>query len=120
MWLRAPDELTGRPFWIIGLASLAMASALHGNPAGATAWGVALILAGGMVFLASAQQIWLNRILLVGAWTIIFPAIFPDCFRHAKQLWIVRLFFAVFYYCPGFLDHGIYSPRTAHFNTVFL
>jgi len=70
MWLRAPDELTGRPFWIIGLASLAMASALHGNPAVATAWGVALILAGGMVFLASAQQIWLNRILLVGAWTI--------------------------------------------------
>jgi hypothetical protein len=70
MWLRAPDELTGRPFWIFGLASLAMASALHGNPVGATAWGVALILAGSTVFLASAQQIWLNRILLVGAWTI--------------------------------------------------
>lgn len=70
MWLRAPDELTGRPFWIIGLASLAMASALHGNPAGAAAWGVALILAGGTLFLASAQQIWFNRILLLGAWSI--------------------------------------------------
>jgi hypothetical protein len=70
MWLRAPDELTGRPFWIIGLASLAMASALHGNPAGVTAWGVALILAGSTLFLASAQQPWLNRILLIGAWSI--------------------------------------------------
>jgi hypothetical protein len=70
MWLRAPDELTGRPFWIIGLGSLAMASALHGNPAGAAAWGVALILAGSTLFLASAQQMWFNRILLVGAWSI--------------------------------------------------
>jgi hypothetical protein len=39
MWLRAPDELTGRPFWIIGLASLAMASACMairpGQPPGA-------------------------------------------------------------------------------------
>lgn len=70
MWLRAPDELTGRPYWIIGLASLAMASALHGNPSGAASWGVALILAGSTLFLASAQQTWLNRILLLGVWSI--------------------------------------------------
>ncbi len=70
MWLRAPDEITGRSFWVIGLAGLAVASALRGDPAGATAWGVALILVGGALFLASAQQIWLNRALLVGAWTI--------------------------------------------------
>jgi hypothetical protein len=70
MWLRAPDEITGRPFMIIGLAGLAVASALRGNPAGATAWGVALILAGGALFLASVQQIWINRALLIGAWTI--------------------------------------------------
>jgi hypothetical protein len=70
MWLRAPDEMTGQPFWTIGLAGLAVASALRGNPVGATAWGVALILAGGTLFLASAQQLWLNRTLLIGAWTI--------------------------------------------------
>jgi hypothetical protein len=70
MWLRAPDEIAGRPFWIIGLGALAVASALRGDPAGAAAWGVALILAGGALFLASVQQIWLNRVLLVAAWTI--------------------------------------------------
>jgi hypothetical protein len=70
MWLRAPDELTGRPFWLIALAALAVASALGGNPAGATAWGTALILTGGGLFLASVQQAWLNRILLVGAWAL--------------------------------------------------
>jgi hypothetical protein len=67
MWLRAPDELTGRPFWMIGLASLAIAASLLGNPVGTVGWGVALILVGSVVFLYSVQQVWLNRILLVGA-----------------------------------------------------
>jgi hypothetical protein len=70
MWLRSSDELTGRPFWIIAIASLAVASALCGDPAGATAWGVALVLAGGALFLASVQQTWLNRALLIGAWSL--------------------------------------------------
>jgi hypothetical protein len=70
MWLRAPDELRGRPYWTIALASLAVTSSLRGSPAGATAWGVALILGGGALFLASVQQTWLNRALLLGAWAL--------------------------------------------------
>jgi len=70
MWLRAPDEMAARPFWLIGLASLAMASALRGNPVGAAAWGCALILSGGALFLSSVQQIWLRRALRVGTWGI--------------------------------------------------
>lgn len=70
MWLRAPDELTGRPYWIIGLAALSVISALSGNPLGAIAWGCALILVGGSLFLASVQQVWLNRALLIGAWSL--------------------------------------------------
>ena len=70
MWLRAPDELTGRPYWIIGLAALSVTSALSGNPMGAVAWGCALILVGGALFLASVQQVWMNRILLIGAWSL--------------------------------------------------
>jgi len=70
MWLRAPDELTARPFWLIGLASLAMASALRGNPVGAAAWGCALLLSGGALFLSSAHHTWLSRALWVGMWGI--------------------------------------------------
>ena len=70
MWLRAPDELIGRPFWIIGLASLAVAAALLGNPIGAVGWGTALILTGGALFLASVQQIWISRALLIGAFSL--------------------------------------------------
>ncbi len=70
MWMRAPDELIGRPFWLIGIGGLAVGSALFGNPAGTVGWGAALILAGGALFLSSLQQIWLNRALWIGAWTL--------------------------------------------------
>lgn len=70
MWMRAPDELNGRPYWIIGVAALSIVSALSGNPLGTVSWGCALILAGGALFLASVQQAWLNRALLVGAFSL--------------------------------------------------
>jgi hypothetical protein len=68
MWFRAPDELNGRPYWIIGIASLSVLSALGGNPMGAVAWGSSMILVGGALFLASARHVWLNRIMLLVAW----------------------------------------------------
>src|SRR6185436_12489942 len=46
MWLRAPDEMTGRPYWMVGFSSLAIASALRANPVGAAAWSCGLILGG--------------------------------------------------------------------------
>jgi hypothetical protein len=70
MWLRAPDELSGRAFWIIGMGSLAIAAALRANPVGAAAWGCAIVLSGGALFLSSEQNRWLTRALLIGAWTI--------------------------------------------------
>ena len=68
MWLRSPDELTARPYWMIGVGSLAVASALRGNPIGATAWSCGLILSGGALFLASAESRWLEKSLFVGVW----------------------------------------------------
>jgi len=70
MWLRAPDELNGRPFWLIGMGSLALAAALRGNSVGAAAWSCALILVGGALFLTSMQNKWLERSLFLSVWTI--------------------------------------------------
>ena len=70
MWLRAPDELTGRPFWLIGMSSLAVAAALRANPIGAAAWSSAIILSGSALFLSSEQNKWLTRVLVIGAWGI--------------------------------------------------
>lgn len=70
MWLRAPDELNGRPFWVISLASLAVVAALSGNPTGVVAWGCALVLIGGTLFLNAVHTRWQVRGLLVGLWGI--------------------------------------------------
>ena len=70
MWLRAPDELTGRPFWLIGMGSLVVAAALRSNPVGAASWGCALILSGSALFLFSEPNRWLTRALYVGAFGI--------------------------------------------------
>lgn len=70
MWLRAPDELSGRPYWILAGAALSIIAALNGNPLGATAWGCALVLAGAALFLSSIHNVWLNRALLVGAFSL--------------------------------------------------
>jgi hypothetical protein len=67
-WLRAPDEIAGRHFWITGITFLAIGRALLGNPAGAAGWGIALVLAGGLLLLSSVQDPWLNRLALIGAW----------------------------------------------------
>jgi hypothetical protein len=70
MWLRAPDELTGRPFWLIGMSSLALSAALRSNPVGAAAWGCALLLSGSALFLFSEKNKWLSRALYVAAFGI--------------------------------------------------
>lgn len=70
MWLRAPDELTARPFWLIGMGSLVVAAALRSNPIGAAAWSCALVLSGGALFLFSEQNRWLTRALYIGAFGI--------------------------------------------------
>ena len=109
MWLRAPDELTGRPYWIVGLAALSMTSALSGNSLGAVAWGCALILVGGALFLASVQQVWLNRALLIGAWSL---SALP--FSLTASAWLAHLgFFLPFaiiaqaLLMAGFIRHAL-------------
>jgi hypothetical protein len=70
MWLRAPDDLTGRPYWLIGMGSLAIAATLRSNPVGAAAWGCALMLAGSAMFLFSEPNRWLTRALYVAVFGI--------------------------------------------------
>ena len=62
-WFTAHDELSGRPYWIIGMSALAVAATLRGSSAGSAAWGVAMLLFGGISFLYSARQVWFTRIL---------------------------------------------------------
>jgi hypothetical protein len=63
MWFRTSDTLDARPYWLLGMASLSLIATLRANPVGSVAWGTALILGGGMLFLSSLQNKWLNRLL---------------------------------------------------------
>jgi hypothetical protein len=49
---------------------MAVAAALRSNPIGAAAWGCALILSGGALFLFSEQNRWLTRALYIAAFGI--------------------------------------------------
>ena len=123
MWLRAPDEMTARPFWLIGLASLAMASALRGNPVGATAWGCALILSGGALFLSSVQHIWLKRALWIGIWGITalpFSITATGWASTAPSFWPVWpfLLLAQALLLAGYLRHAMRATSHTNFETL--
>lgn len=123
MWLRAPDELTARPFWLIGLASLAMASALRGNPVGAAAWGCALLLSGGALFLSSVHHIWLSRALWIGIWgiTALPLSITATGWKSAaSSFWPVWpfLLFAQALLLAGYLRHAMRPSLRANFETL--
>jgi len=64
-WLSLPDEISARPYWIIGMNALSLAAALRGNPQGSAAWGAALVLFGGLSFLYSSRQAWFTRLFAV-------------------------------------------------------
>lgn len=66
LWAVAEDEIAGRAFWILGLAGLAVAAAVRGQPEASLAWSIALLLSGGLLFLASTRHNRLRWLLLLG------------------------------------------------------
>ena len=55
MWAVAEDELHGRTYWIVALSGMAVACVVQGHPEASQAWGVTLLLSGGVLFLYSAR-----------------------------------------------------------------
>ena len=66
VWLFAKSEFEGRPAWILGTTSLAVASAVRGSSDGSLAWGLAAIFLGGLIFLATARHRRLSWPLWIG------------------------------------------------------
>ncbi len=55
-WLRSRDELDGRPFWLLGLGSLALAAAVQAQAQAALSWSLALLFSGSLLFLYSGRH----------------------------------------------------------------
>lgn len=56
VWLNAVDERQGQSSWVLGMSALALGSAALGQPAAGSAWGLALLLPGGLLFLTGARH----------------------------------------------------------------
>jgi hypothetical protein len=66
IWNNVRDELEGEPLWIMGMAAFVFASAVRGQPGASLAWGIALLLAGGLILLFIARRRWLMPLLMLG------------------------------------------------------
>jgi hypothetical protein len=65
-WMRAKDELNGRPYWLLGTASFAVASAILNRPSACIAWSIASLLSGGLIFSMSLRHRNLIPIVVLG------------------------------------------------------
>jgi hypothetical protein len=66
-WIASTDEIEGRPYWILGLASLVVASAIRAQPQASLAWSIVSILSGSLLFLFSMRHKYLSFLLALGA-----------------------------------------------------
>jgi hypothetical protein len=118
MWLRSSDEILGRPFWILGLASLVVAESLLGNSKGSVGWGAALILCGGFIFLFSARRrriLWLS---FIGLWAFSTLPFSLNASSWQTGYTVSRLFIIPFLpaqalFMAGFLRHAIHPGETS-------
>jgi hypothetical protein len=118
MWLRASDEIIGRPFWVLGLASLAVAASLRADPAGSTGWGVVLVLSGGMLFLFSARRRSILWLLLAGVWGLSALPFSPTAAAWGSangSAWVLMLPFllAQALFIAGFIRHALHPGETS-------
>jgi hypothetical protein len=118
MWLRASDEILGRPFWILGMASLSVAASLRGNPTGSISWGVMLILGGGLLFLFSARQkstIWLPLLGVWGLSALPFSASASVWQTGNQNSWLLVIPFlpAQALLMAGFIRHVLHPGETS-------
>jgi len=117
LWLRAPDALTGRPFWLIGMAALAVSTTLRSNTLGVVAWGCVMILAGSVLFLSTIQNKWLNRVLLIGAWGLTALPFSMTALSWVSTAWfqvtLPVLIAAQSLFIAGYVRHALHPGERA-------
>ena len=98
-WLRAQDELAGRPYWILATTSLVMAAAILRQPTTSLAWSLVVLLPGSLLFLSSLK----NRLLFV-IWLLGIMGLIGLPFTPA---WIGTNLFQMSYAAEGFAAQSI-------------
>jgi hypothetical protein len=117
-WTIARDELDGRPFWKLGMASLSQIAAILSLPSASIAWGLALLFSGSILFLTSVRDRRILPFMIVGlagfsalpftpAWEGI------TIFGVDGSLWLSILYFiSLVLFFLGYLQHVLQSIET--------
>jgi hypothetical protein len=95
-WFNAENELNGRPFWILGMAALAISSAVRGFALASLAWSMGLIFTGCFIFLFSARNRFLIPLAYISAFCISLLPFTPSWeggHLYASPLTIWHIFF---------------------------
>ncbi len=65
-WAQASNELDGRPFWILGMATIALVAAVFRLPNAVNAWGLGLLMSGCVLFLTASRSRFVSILAFVG------------------------------------------------------
>lgn len=121
MWWRTSGELPSRPFWTLGMASLALGCALRGSPAGSVGWGVILVLSGALLFLNSSRQrkvLWLPLFGVWGISSLPYSLTSNSWIDPLPGLWMFSLAFlpSQALFLAGFIRHALH-PRESNLES---
>lgn len=110
-WVFARDEIEGRPYWILGIALLAIASTLKSEPEAAMGWGLAGILTGGLLFVASFRDMRILWIILIGVFMISALPFSPTwnvaaLFNPPFSISHIFYFFTYAFLLVGYIKHA--------------
>jgi hypothetical protein len=97
-WLFAKEELGGRQAWIMGFGMLIIASAVRAETGASLSWGVAAILTGGLIFLASVRSkitMWIALLGVIGISTLPFTAAWPGIALFSSPFSISMIFYFI-------------------------
>ena len=111
MWMQSTDELAGRPYLIAGFGFLAISAVLLENPHGSAAWGISLILSGGLLFLHSSTSRIIFWILIIGFWELAalpysLTATVWHNYSNLNYLFLVPLLIGHAFILSGYLKHA--------------
>jgi hypothetical protein len=65
-WIYSTDEIQGASSWILGMASLSAAAAITAQPLASQAWGIGVLLSGGLIFFTSTLERRMSWLLILG------------------------------------------------------
>ncbi len=116
-WLLSANELEGRPYWILGMASFALGSALRGQPSASLSWGIAILLSGGLLLLNSVRDRrlnWLSIFGLLGISTLPYSPNWEAALMYAMpfQPSLLLYLMAQVLFILGYLRHAFRPGRS--------